>query len=154
MDEDRLRGLMWEMMLSIHAIFGQGARSRHRFDDKAAFSGVPYQRRDVMLKRLCSEAWLFAHQDGHAYQPKRVYQLSAGDFPILGPKLAYLSREMARRQPKSLWQLWRDQRNTLQWWTLWLVVIFGVVATVAMVVQTVLSGMQLYWTELAAKQPP
>ncbi|KAI0457681.1 hypothetical protein F5B21DRAFT_68330 [Xylaria acuta] len=152
MDEEKLRGLMWEIMLSIHAIFGQGPKSRQKFDEKAAFSGIPRQRRDIMLKRLCSEAWSFTHPDGYDYQPRRIYQLSTGNFPILGPKLAYLNSEMARRRPKSLWQLWRDQRNTLQWWTFWLVVIFGVIAIAFMVVQTILGGMQLYWAEVAAKQ--
>ncbi|KAJ3577499.1 hypothetical protein NPX13_g3067 [Xylaria arbuscula] len=152
MDNEKLRGLMWEILLSIHVIFGQDPKSQHRLDEKVAFQGIPRKRRDVMLRRLCSEPWSFADSCAYNYQSKRIYQLSAGDFPILGPKLAYLSSEMARREPRSLWQLWKDQRNTLQWWTFWLVVIFGLISVILTVVQTVLSGLQLHWAEVAAMQ--
>ncbi|QPC78202.1 hypothetical protein HYE68_008954 [Fusarium pseudograminearum] len=139
MDRDELRTLMREILLSLYILFGQTAGSRGHFREDEAFKDISRKWRDGMLKKVCCEPWLFEDFD---QQPKRIYNLQA-DFPILGAKLRFLAQEVQSQEPKSLRQLWKDKRNTLQWWTFWAVIIFGGVATLLSLIQTILAGLQL-----------
>lgn len=47
------------------------------------------------------------------------------DTPFFGDRLRLLTLMLQEQKPKGLWQLWRDSRGTIQWWTFWLVLIFG-----------------------------
>ncbi|KAI1764172.1 hypothetical protein GGR53DRAFT_530804 [Hypoxylon sp. FL1150] len=145
MEECQLRGLMYEILLSLYVLYGQSPKSRQRFDEDEAFGGIPQPHRDSLLQRLCRGLWISNElQSRH----KRVYILHT-DFPMLGAKLQFLSEHTRLQEPRSLMQLWRDKRNTLQWWTFWAVVIFGVITVVLAAMQTVLAGLQVYYASSA-----
>ncbi|KAH6964950.1 hypothetical protein EDB82DRAFT_560873 [Fusarium venenatum] len=139
MGRDELRELMREILLSLHILYGQTAHSRGHFNEDEAFKNVSQTWRDSMLKKVCCEPWAF---EGFDQQPKRIYNLQS-DFPLLGSKLRFLALEIQSQEPKSLRQLWKDKRNTLQWWTFWAVIMFGGVATLLSLIQTILAGLQL-----------
>lgn len=67
------------------------------------------------------------------------------DFPILAARLSVLQDYILRQNPNSLRMIWRDKRNSYQWWTFWAVVIIGCFGILLSLVQTALSAMQVYY---------
>jgi hypothetical protein len=59
---------------------------------------------------------IYPHQDDEFYD----------DFPYFGERIRYLELLMQEQKPRTLKELWRDSRDTLQWWTFWLVMIVGI----------------------------
>ncbi|KAI5811342.1 hypothetical protein DFH27DRAFT_22492 [Peziza echinospora] len=89
---------------------------------------------------------LFAPQ--HAIpstKPKALYT-TLDDFPIFGDRILEL-RGLLR--PKGLAGLWRDTRDTLQWYTFWAVVVIGGVSLLLGVGQMAVGGLQA-WASLKA----
>jgi hypothetical protein len=59
---------------------------------------------------------MYPHQDQEFYD----------DFPYFGERIRYLKLVLQEQKPRTLKELWRDSRATLQWWTFWLVMIVGI----------------------------
>lgn len=141
MDDQKLKDLMQEVLLSLYVIYGQCSASRRTFCESEAFAGVPEIKRDPLLQEVCGGRWNFKN---FGCRPKRVYKI--GDsFPILGAKLAFLTKHAHSQEPRSIGQLWKDKRNTLQWWTFWAVIALGVVGLTLSAAQTVLAAMQVHY---------
>ncbi|KAK4200759.1 hypothetical protein QBC40DRAFT_253763 [Triangularia verruculosa] len=134
------RDLMSEIILSIFLLFGQHARSRHIFHPKDAFPGLAQPLHDPLLKDLCKGLWPLKDS---LPEPKSVYYLP-NDFPMLSAKLDYLYNRLSQAEPTTLRQLWRDTRNTNQWYTFWAVIFYGTLGLVLAVVQTGLGAAQVY----------
>ena len=130
---------MKEILLSLYVIYGQSPKSQRSFNESAAFSGTAAGPRDELLQEICRGRWRFRW---FQQRPKRVYNIRS-DFPILGAKILFISKQVRLQEPTSLVQLWRDKRNTLQWWTFWAVIVFGTIGTVLAAIQAILTGLQL-----------
>lgn len=65
------------------------------------------------------------------------------DFPYFGERLRHLNKILASHKPRSLRELWKDQRDTLSWWTFWLVVVFGIISVLLALGSLVVSAWQL-----------
>ena len=65
------------------------------------------------------------------------------DFPMLGLRLRTLVDYSLRQNPRRLRDMFRDFRNPIQWYTVWLVITFGFIAVVLGVIQIAISGAQL-----------
>lgn len=52
-------------------------------------------------------------------------QLRYSDFPVLENRLRQLRHYMDSQKPLTLWQLWKDKRDTLNYYTFWGVIFFG-----------------------------
>jgi len=142
-----LTDLSREIILSLHLIYWQNPESRRVFSEDKAFAGVPRETRDRLLRDICGGKWTF---DFPGCRPKRIYDLH-NDFPILGARLQCLSEHVRLQEPKNLGQLWRDKRNTLQWWTFWAVLVFGFVTVLLAVAQTVLAALQVFYAPRALR---
>jgi hypothetical protein len=53
-------------------------------------------------------------------------ELPYSDFPLLETRLRQLRHYMDTQKPRGLRQLWRDKRDSLNYFTFWGVIIFGV----------------------------
>ncbi|KAK0610363.1 hypothetical protein B0T17DRAFT_110878 [Bombardia bombarda] len=128
-----------EIILSYRLLFGQKHASRRLA--KIALKKLREERRadeyDELLDLLCAHPhdkkirqlpaslWPVTCRsfDGHV-QEQGSYS-SQDDFPLFGQRLAKLQEFTLRQQPSELWDLWRDRRNPLQWYTFWAVLVFG-----------------------------
>lgn len=66
------------------------------------------------------------------------------NYPYFGKRLRYLNYVLQNQKPRSLTELWRDQRDSLQWWTFWLVVWFGI-ASVVLALGSLVEGAVQTW---------
>ena len=133
---------MRELLLSIHLIFSQTRKARCKFRPRDAFLGTPGAQHDPLLEDLCRKPWPFPD---FFQQPKAVYHLER-DFPMLGPKLDFIHQSIRQHNPKGLRQLWRDQRNTLTWYTFWAVVFIGGMGIILTIAQVVIAALQLHYS--------
>lgn len=131
---------MEEIILSTHLIFGQTKQARTIFNPKDAFPNTPKAYHDPFLSTLCRQEW--QSDSFFSVEPKGAYDLKK-DFPILWVKLDYINKKMNESRPKGIQELWRDSRNSYQWYTLWAVLVIGGLGLLFAIVQTALSAAQL-----------
>jgi hypothetical protein len=149
-----------EVLLSYRLIFAQSARSRklikQHLDRLGSSSRGPM---DPLLVALCSSPLKRLHRDSGL--PRNIFPYSAvnedgtlqesdaycvgEDFPCLGSRLLVLQRYNMRRQPSKVKDLWRDQRNPLQWYTFWAVLWVGGITVFLTALQLIVGAAQLYY---------
>ena len=141
-----------EVLLSYRVIFGQNEASRKLFrnHERSQLQSV-----DPLLDLLCGQVFKGKKQDlpvdlwplscrdpqGHL-QEQDVYSVTT-DFPTLGPRLLRLQAYSLRQTPSKIWDLWRDFRTPLQWYTFWAVVLFGGLGVLLGILQTLLAIVQV-----------
>jgi hypothetical protein len=99
-------------------------------------------RPDTLLPQLCSEKSLDLIHVPSMPGDRRIYY-AARDFPVLYERVQLLSKELNNAKPKSVRDLLRDRRETLQFWTFWLVALIGGLGLALSTIQVVLQGIQL-----------
>jgi len=134
---------MKEIVLSIHLLFAQSKKSRARFRESAAFQGIPKQAQDPLLRLLCREHWPFSDW---CYTPKNAYKIERV-FPYLKPKLDIIRHAIEAENPRSLFGIWKDKRDTLRWWIFWAVIVIGGLGLLLAAAQVGVSIAQLYVSE-------
>ncbi|KAK0645778.1 hypothetical protein B0T16DRAFT_411918 [Cercophora newfieldiana] len=139
-DSNHPKDLMCEILLSLYLIFGQAVQARQHFSAKKVFEGWSHADQDQLLVTLCGGNWPF---ENSTYEPKPVYYL-ARDFPMMQAKLDFLNEVVVHKEPKSLLQLWRDKRNTAQWYTFWAVILYGTLGILIGVAQFITSLLALF----------
>lgn len=144
-DDADIAQILEEVILSFRLLFGQSAKSRRLF--RYIFDGAetPLRQPDTFLGHLCCEKQLGGSGAGQKlpFLPKdRNVYYSARDFPVLRERIELLAGELHRSRPKSFPDLLRDRRDTLQFWTFWLVSIFGSLGIALSFVQVILQGIQ------------
>ncbi|KAG9254380.1 uncharacterized protein F5Z01DRAFT_687065 [Emericellopsis atlantica] len=139
-DSDHPKDLMCEIILSLYLIFGQEIQARQHFSAKKVFEGWPHVDQDQLLVMLCGGNWPFQNSTN---EPKPVYYL-ATDFPMMQAKLDFLNEVVMHKEPKSSLQLWRNKRNTAQWYTFWAVILYGTLGVLVGLAQLATSVIALY----------
>ncbi|KAH6649418.1 hypothetical protein F5144DRAFT_479266 [Chaetomium tenue] len=153
---DNHSSLHAEVLLSYRLIFGQRRGSRQlakaalRLERKRVadeydelldpLCAHPY---DHKLRDLPSDLWPVTCRNFKGSLQEQSSYSSRDDFPHLGQRLAKLQNFTRRQQPSELWDLWRDRRNPLQWYTFWAVLIVGGISIVLGVLQAVVGVAQL-----------
>ena len=78
-------------------------------------------------------------------QEQDVYDTNL-DFRFLGARLLELQAYNLRQEPSRIRDLWRDRRNTLQWYTFWAVIFVGGLTVLLALLQCFIAAAQLYFT--------
>ncbi|KAK0639178.1 hypothetical protein B0T16DRAFT_462878 [Cercophora newfieldiana] len=140
-DEDDIAQLLKEVLLSFRLLFGQSSKSRRLFRHVFDPAKTPFAHPDTLLPYLCSEKTL---EGDEAWIPRdrRIYY-AARDFPVLYQRVELLAKELSRARPATVRDLLRDRRDTLQFWTFWLVAIIGGLSLALSAIQVVLAGIQI-----------
>lgn len=136
---DEITDILNETLLSYRLLFGLSKPSRELF--RRLFKSIPelYNNGDKLLYALCAEKFF-----EHPIVPKDCPMYFADrDFPVLGGRIKLLVEELKEVKPKSWRELLRDRRNTTQYWTFWLVTIFGAASIVLSTIQVLLQGLSL-----------
>lgn len=126
-------------------IFGQEATARRYFSTDKAFQGWPRSDHDQLLAIICRGQWPFQSSTATLMtcEPKPIYYLGR-DFPMMQAKIDFLVDVVANKQPKSLAELWKDKRNTAQWYTFWAVIFYGTLGLLVSLAQLATSIIALY----------
>jgi len=86
---------------------------------------------------------LFFHIQGilmYPYQTEERFD----DFPYFGDRIRFLMVMLQEQKPRNFWQLWNDSRDTMQWWTFWLVLIVGVSSLMLALASLAVGGAQTW----------
>ncbi|KAK4120821.1 hypothetical protein N657DRAFT_658183 [Parathielavia appendiculata] len=143
-DEDDIAHFLEEVLLSFRLLFGQSAKSRKLFRHIVNPAQMLSPQPDMLLPLLCSEKHPFAGVSEENWTPRdrRVY-FAARDFPVMYERVEHLAKELNGIKPKSMGDLLRDRRDTLQFWTFWLVAAVGGASVVLSLIQVILQAIQL-----------
>ncbi|KXT09813.1 hypothetical protein AC579_10512 [Pseudocercospora musae] len=139
--EAKVSEYMQEVLLSTHMIFGQFSKARKTFKSSTGSGNISSLSPDPLLPVLCTGQWPFADL---IRRPKKRYVLGQ-DFPLLGEKLQVIADYTNGSQPTNVWDLWKDKRNPLQWWTFSAVVLVGGFGLLFAILQTALSAAQVHY---------
>ena len=138
-DFDDISSFLRETLLSFRLLFGQATAGRKHFRRLYKSSPEFQEIGDKLLFVLCAESRI-----EHEVVPKDrpIYFLDR-DFPVLGGRIKLLIEDLKESRPQGWRQLLRDRRDTVQYWTFWLVAIFGAMSIVLSVTQVILAGLAL-----------
>ena len=144
--------LLGEVMLSYALIFRDDRRARkiyQRSERERAFLVKSGQRPyvDPCLDELSgndiSTSWFklrSAVRDSYD---------ADNDFPIFRDRLQKIQDHMKEIQPNRLMSLWRDRRDLRLWYTIWVVIILGVISLIVSIVSMFLSVAQVNFARMA-----
>jgi hypothetical protein len=139
---DEVSQMLEEILMSYRLLFGQNKASRRLFRVLTPFERVPKEGEDGLLDELCGrkrcKAW--------AKRPERETYDLQHDFPILRSRIATLNYHLSIRKPRTWKDLWRDKRDSAQWFTFWAVLIIGGFGLLFSFIQVVLQMVQLALT--------
>ena len=130
--------MLTEVTDSYRLLFGGGVNDRSR----RIFSSLDFAGRSPGYFDIFSPQ---SRLD--SIEPKFLYN-SAEDFPVFGERLLELRSLL---KPKGLRGLWRDTRDSLQWYTFWALVIIGGVGLLLGLIQAALAIVQAYASVKALK---
>ncbi|KAK4864959.1 hypothetical protein LT330_001582 [Penicillium expansum] len=143
-----------EVMLSYTLLFKADRKSRKLYQTtertKASLikpnnDSKPYI--DPVLDELCGN-----HISSSFFkfgEPVREYYDSITDFPIFKDRLRRIQDYMQGIQPNRFVSLWRDQRDLRLWYTIWMVIIFGVISIVLGLIAMFLTAIQVDYAKKA-----
>lgn len=131
--------LLHEILLSYRLLFGQSKDSRRLFQSMDVFKGEPPEAHDPLLEQLCNSKSVMLPP---SCKEREFYRLRR-DFPILRSKIASLQQQMQNLKPRGWREIWKDKRDSAQWYTFWAVMIFGASGIVLAAIQVVLQAAQL-----------
>lgn len=140
-DEDDVAQLLKEILLSFRLLFAQSRKSRQHFRRTFDPAKTPFAHPDTLLPYICSEK-ILGGDEIWIPRDRRIYY-AARDFPVLYQRVELLATELSRARPNSVRDLLRDRRDTLQFWTFWLVAIIGGLSLALSAIQVVLAGVQI-----------
>lgn len=136
---DEVSQLLEETLTSYRLFFGQNKASRRLFRTLTPFELLPNEGEDGLLNELCGRkrcnAW--------AKRPDRESYDLQHDFPILRSRIATINYHLSARKPRTWKDLWRDKRDSAQWFTFWAVLIIGGLGLLFSFIQVVLQIAQL-----------
>lgn len=152
-----------EVLLSYRILFGNSSKSRDLLRQTLARHDSTANAVDPFLLIVCASAvrgrrlWISSASElPSALFPESVIGLDGllqepdtysarDDFPIFGLALLGLQRYNLRQQPSRVRDLWRDQRDPLQWYTFWAVIYVGGATVLLSVLQLGITATQLYY---------
>lgn len=140
-NKDDISQLLREVLLSYRLLFGQSARSRRLFRQIFKPPEKPGYQIDLLLLLLCTRKQLPC-LSAHIPIDRPVY-FSARDFSVLSERIDLIAKELKDARPNSIGDLIRDRRDTLQFWTFWLVSIIGGTSILLSLIQVILQAVQL-----------
>lgn len=138
-DSDDIRSILRETLLSFRLLFGQSKAGRKHFRRLVKTSVELQGHGDQLLSVLCAE---FHVEHPTVPKDRPIYFLDR-DFPVLGGRIKLLMQDLKESRPEGWRQLLRDRRDTVQYWTFWLVAVFGALSIVLSLIQVILAGLAL-----------
>lgn len=140
-NKDDISQLLREVLLSYRLLFGLSTKSRRLFRQTFNSSQKHARPVDTLLPLICTRK-RFPYISTFILMDRPVY-FADRDFPVLYERVKLISKEIKDARPNSIGDLIRDRRDTLQFWTFWLVSIIGGISILLSFVQVMLQAVQL-----------
>ena len=140
-DKEDISQFLQEVLLSYRLLFGQSAKSRRLFRHTFKPPGGHDNQVDCLLPLICTRKQL-ADTPTSIPMDRPIY-FAARDFPVLYERIEIIFKELKDARPKSIHDLIRDRRDTLQYWTFWLVAIIGGISILLSLIQVILQAVEL-----------
>jgi hypothetical protein len=140
-DENAISNLLTEILLSYRLLFGQSQYSRKLFPRVLNPPESLRSEVDPLLPQLCMMENLY---DASSVIPRdQPVYFANQHFPVLSERIELIAKELKRAKPNSVGDLLHDRRDKLQYWTFWLISIFGTISIILSLIQVILQGIQL-----------
>ena len=136
---DEVNDLLQETLLSYRLLFGQKKSARRYFRELRPFEGLPSDLQDKSLMTICGKK---RPHLSYSVNEREVYDLSQ-DFPVLRSRIVVLIQHLASKRPRTWKELWRDKRDSANWYTFWAVLVIGGLGVLLGFVQVVLQIAQV-----------
>ena len=133
-----VKDLLRETILSYRFLFGQHPQSRQLYKRLVPFGSAFEAAQDSLLHELCGQKTCELTE----MEERDDYDLRH-DFPLYYSRLMRLRRLLTNSKARTWAQLWRDKRDSAQWLTFWLLLIFGGLGVIFGFLQVVLQIVQL-----------
>jgi hypothetical protein len=140
-NEDDIRHLLGEVLLSFRLLFGQCPKSRKLFPQVFQPHASVGDQVDSLLPLICMTK-SFRHKPAHFPQDQPVY-FANQHFPVLFEKIELIAKELNSAKPSGMRDILKDNRDKYQWWTFWLVAWIGGFGLILSLIQVVLQALQL-----------
>lgn len=142
-DKEDISQFLQEVLLSYRLLFGQSAKSRRLFRHTFRPPEGHDNQVDSLLPLICTKKQLANTYTPVSIPMDRSIYFAARDFPVLYERIEIIAKELKDARPKSIHDLIRDRRDTLQYWTFWLVAIIGGISILLSLIQVILQAVQL-----------
>lgn len=131
-----IQGLLQETLCSYRLLFGQSKAARRQYRSLRPFPDSSLE--DPLLHDLCGRKRcdLMARYERETYE-RETYELDT-DFMMYKNRLVLLYNALAKEKPRTWKQLWNDKRDSAQWLTFWLVLVFGGTGILLQFIQVIL----------------
>ena len=139
-NEEEISQFMREVLLSFRLLFGQHGPSR-KLSPQIYRPTERLQKPDELLPLLCMRKYI--HQTLLPFSPDQPVYFAAQHFPVLSERIELIAKELKNSRPTSMKELLRDRRDTLQYWTFWLVSIYGSIGIILSLLQVIFGAIQL-----------
>ncbi|CAI7612735.1 unnamed protein product [Penicillium palitans] len=140
-NEEEISQFLQEVLLSYRLLFAQSAPSRRLFRQIYTMSDLGNHPADSLLFQLCTQKRI-GQKLAMLPADKPLY-FAARDFPVLYDRIELMANDLKDARPSSILSLMRDRRDTLKYWTFWLVAIFGGISIFLSLVQVILQGFSM-----------
>lgn len=131
-----------EILLSYRVLFGQQRASWRLY--RSENNGRAASGEEDLLVRLCGSNWAEEplYDEIDAPPAKNVYS-ARYDFPFYGERMVELHQFVELLSPHDWRTLWYDRRDLAKFWTVWAVILFGMVATILALLGVLLAAAQV-----------
>jgi hypothetical protein len=126
-----------EILVSYRLLFGQNKVSRELFDKIKPLKSNDFIP-DPYLIDLCHSK----HPPTHIVD-KDAYLL-VSSFQFLRTRLGRLKDYLDNMKPKTWREMWRDRRNSPEWWTFWTVLTVGSLGLTLSTISTIATVLALW----------
>lgn len=138
--------MLSEVMLSYALLFRDDRRARRIYQGSKrarAFVGKSGQRIlvDSYLDELCGND--ISTSFFKSKSAVRDSYDADNDFPIFRDRLKKIQDHMKEIQPSRFLSLWRDRRDLRLWYTIWVVIILGVISLIESTISMLLAAAQV-----------
>lgn len=104
------------------------------------FEGIASEGWDPLLLKLCGRKNL--ETSSNFIKERSAYHLPQ-HFPILRFRIAVLKAQLSATKARGWKELWRDRRDSANWYTFWAVLIIGGVGILLSFLQVVIGILQV-----------
>lgn len=129
-----------EVLETYSVLFGNDERSKklYRRLERVRATEARGGLADPILDGLCGIGL-----ESKDKELSRKHAITEADFPVLWQRLQHLQEYILKEEPWDVKTLWQDRRDLLRWYTLWAVIILGLVGIILALVQVALSAAQV-----------
>lgn len=133
--QNEIDKLMIEITQSYRLLFGEDKKARCLYKSIKPDNDFL----DPFLDELCTSPQMSTFLNSRGSESRQ----QPGDFSLYKKRLLVLKEYLDRHKPRTCLDIWRDNRDSVQWLTFWALMLFGGVGVILEAAQIALQAAQL-----------